>query len=741
MLKSNSEKENTLYKINFYLLVIPILILPFMCLFEFFTHYGILDNKLLQIVIGTYFIFLIPLYPLFIFPGITLKIEKNHLSQKIPILITANISIFILYALFNRILINRFNWMDIFCLSLFTFFLSFTVIILEFLFGRREANKKREYITSFNDFLKSLKHQTEKNQLFPKNFLLFVIFLIVSGILVVVRFPILFGDDPWFHAAITKQTINCGNFNPVDRHYFSLFGFYSIGAFFQMISGVDVLLLARFFPIFTITLGGLLGYSLVKFFLDNDQIAIIGGVLFILTPLDSCLALGQYWPTAMVLICGFGNFLFSLKIHNENQNQIFNYIFLYITGIILYFIHDFTAILLLSGSLFVYIAQSFRNNKKKNLQIALHYCIIITISLLLRLICGMGLLPEKIGEIFPFSPILWIFLLPMAGVIIYLSQKIINKPYTNTNATQILQKLIPPNSKRSKIYKKKILIIILIVSISIGLSMFLIFPSFFKFAQIEVPQMALNVFFLVIVAFCSISGVITIQRKNFKTDILYFWIGFFLISLVGFVIIDFLFIHHAWWFRIIINASGIITLGMSAYIFLFLKKKSLFKQNGKKIIILFFLSLFINFGFYQSANYWYKTESDIDTALMLRPYIPKQDSVIITGFRWSYFLDYYTDFKIEVNWTEGYLLKTENHFNESGENALLKINESLNNVYVLLDFQQKSLGILGLENVIYGKINDSDIMEYYNLFYINKIMSMKTNGNLFAYLYWVNGKK
>ena len=325
---------------NIWFLILPLLIFPIMVVLEIVEYNTAFKNTIIQALLGIYFIFIIPLYTIFIFPGFGGKERDYFFSRRMPVLITSNLSIFVMFALFCRNIFNSFNWWGVFLFSISVFFLSLVISISKELFEQRKLNENTKLVHLLKNQASNIAEQVKSKIIFPKNYLLLLSFLIVCGVLVVIRFPGLFGDDPWYHAAITAQMIEKSNFTPVDEYYESLIGLYSIGAFFQLLTGLEILTIARIFPILTMCIGGMLGYSLVDFFLKNQQIAIIGGIIFAITPLDSALALGQYWPTSFAIILGLGNFLISLILTETNKNRSVNYVFFYTTGISMFFFQN-----------------------------------------------------------------------------------------------------------------------------------------------------------------------------------------------------------------------------------------------------------------------------------------------------------------------------------------------------------------------------------------------------------------
>ena len=429
-----------------------------------------------------------------------------------------------------------------------------------------------------------------------------------------------------------------------------------------------------------------------------------------------------------------GNFLISLKLSKIDKNRLIYYIFFYTTGISIFLFHDYTVILFFGGFLFIYIIQLFRR-KEKIIGLIINYGITAFIAIFSGVLGGMVPIYKRFNDSMPIPPILWIFSLLGAGIVIYIAQKIIVKPGTTTNSLD----LIPKTGKRSKVFQKETQIFVLITSIAIGIAMFFIIPILFKYAQIQIFQMVINIIFLINLAFYSISGIITIQRKNFKTDISFFFIAYLLLMLIVFLVIDTLFTRRYIWTRIAVISSGIISLGSCAYIYLQMKRTSILKDRFKKVAIVISIGLFLNFGSYLSANYWIKSDSEINTAQTMTTYLPEENTIIISGFRWAYIMDFYSNFNIKINWSETQLIKIENQINQDGENLILKtINNSFNNVYLLLDFSQQSLGLLGMESRFFGVLTDSEIDQYHNLHYLNKVLNMKCNsGDLFSQLYIV----
>lgn len=728
--------ENFSFWYNFYLIIVPILIYPIMIILELLIHFNLFRNIIIQFIVGIYF-FIIPLYPIFF--RLDRKPSNLMISENLVYLLVADLSIYVLFAVFLNIFSLSFNFVYVFLFSIVLFAASFLVSLYRIYKSNEILDNKKKLKNIFMENLFYFKKESRNYRFFPKNYLLLLIFLLMAGIFVAVRFPVLYGDDPWFHAEITNLLVKTGSFSWT-KEYYSLIGFYSLGGTFQLFTGIDILTIAKWFPVLSFLLGGVLGFTIMKLFFKNDQIAILGGVIFIITPFNMALILGQYWPSSIASILCLGSILFSLKIIDTQEDQPIMYLFLTLAGISSFFVHDFTAVLMYIGIIFVYMIQALRR-RKNNLRMIFIYIFVIVFSVILRVIDKMSFLSGLLINIITLPYYLWIGLIIGAIFGAYILHKLIPRPEIITKLDKNIIEKKPIKRKITDIFfQKKFLIIIFTTSLIITILSYIFLPIFYGITQIKIPSLLMTTFFTASAFFLVTTGIITFQRKNFRGDILFFWIIYFGLIIAGLSAINIFFHNFSWSLRIIINASGILSIAMTSYMYIHIHKRNLLKRKNRLILGIFLIGLFVNFGFLESGIYQYKTRSEINTTEIMSSYIPYNDSILISGFRWEHILQYYSNFNIPVEWQYGYLLKIENQTSPSGENNLLKFEQGYhkNNTYLLLENTQMTLGILAIDNQYYGSLTKTELQQYCGLPYLDMVLNSKSLDNEFQQLYWLN---
>jgi len=121
-------------------------------------------------------------------------------------------------------------------------------------------------------------------------------------------------------------------------------------------------------------------------------------------------------------------------------------------------------------------------------------------------------------------------------------------------------------------------------------------------------------------------------------------------------------------------------------------------------------------------------------------------NVVFSEFGWGYVIDYYDypfddEYKAFLYNGSIYILAREvdffppnNHINESGINLLREFKEKYDSdVYII--FENDYIIDRGFE--LFGRLTPEETEEYYNLDYLNKICSSKTEDGIEIPLYWV----
>ena len=127
-----------------------------------------------------------------------------------------------------------------------------------------------------------------------------IIFLILICIFNVVRFEYFFGTDPWLHSYISKRIVKM-NHLPLKEYYGSV-GLPIFGAIIHFFSGVDFILIPKFFIFYTIPLSALIFYNILMRIFKNQNLAFFGVFILEFSSLGFAYMMYQYWPAHLSLI-------------------------------------------------------------------------------------------------------------------------------------------------------------------------------------------------------------------------------------------------------------------------------------------------------------------------------------------------------------------------------------------------------------------------------------------------------
>jgi hypothetical protein len=154
----------------------------------------------------------------------------------------------------------------------------------------------------------------------------------------------------------------------------------------------------------------------------------------------------------------------------------------------------------------------------------------------------------------------------------------------------------------------------------------------------------------------------------------------------------------------------------------------------------FLILLLLCHASYSSANQWYESDSEINSVVIYKDYIPANDNYIIGSFRWNYISSYYSNFSVNVDFFFGDLLIPGNQIYSNGTNAIAQQKEfnGDKNTYLMLDQKQMTLGISGRTERYFGTLSQEDLNSYNNITYLNKIASTRSSGDIFNYLFYFN---
>ncbi|MFW9785398.1 MAG: hypothetical protein ACFFFB_24165, partial [Candidatus Heimdallarchaeota archaeon] len=228
---------------------------------------------------------------------------------------------------------------------------------------------------------------------------------------------------------------------------------------------------------------------------------------------------------------------------------------------------------------------------------------------------------------------------------------------------------------------------------------------------------------------------------------LYLWgLGLALLLTMGFIL-NMIIISYMIWQRILYLVPPIIVIGFVSYVYKLIRLHSI-QLTKMKVVILFIItfSLFTTY-FNESVSHdvFNLKKREVNIINWYTNYTSNQ-SVILTEFGWGYIFNYYdypfynkTDIilyngNIYISANTINLFPPDNHINGTGVNLLKKIKDDYNSdVYII--FEDDYVINNGLE--LFGRLTKEERELYYNLFYINKICSSKTERGEEIPLFWV----
>ncbi len=718
--KCKSKSENFIFLIvrNFDLLVNLFLVLSiFLITISFF---GFNLNSLFILFPSVFLIYFIPGYQLFF----RIFEHKYNFIEKIALTI-------IFSMIFNILIGIIGGYLGILISGLF--YMICILIAFYFLMFLNKCIRKTALIKQ-NDVM-------HIGNLIPKNFLLFIVFLVLFAFFSISRYPLLFGTDPWFHLILTNEIIETGKI-PFES-YRGLNGLHLMGAVIHFFSGYPTIEIVRYFPIINYIISGLIGLIVFKKIFKNNQIGILSSLLLLVAPYHYDEAQSQYSPTALCLsIFLFMMFFYIERIKNfkfEIKQSVISYIFIGIGFFALIFISDISAILFLG--LFIFISFFFTIlDKKKFIDLGF-----FTFLFLIYVVYNIIGFQTIIVESFLVDLSLPIYLFPILGVI-GISLIILISKYSSEPKGKFKSWLnVEPNAsilkKVSLIYLKPILIILIIIlpiiiSILITISFTISYDFVYIFTYIVIP-------ITVIVAsmILSVFGVIIYRKKHLDGTLIYLWTYYSVLILAVYFIYDLLFIKYMLWIRMITYSSiGLICAEM-AYLFYLYQDKFFKPKTYKKFYLIVFNLTLISSLLATSNVTQFKKSYEISSAQWFGRHLSKESS-FLTGFRWNYILDYYSGENQSIYFNEAFLLFPSNQINETGFNNLRQFQQELNEIdlFLLLDDKQIMEGIFGdVIGINLGKLNSTILKEYYNLPYLNRIFTSKNAMNQSVQVYWVNG--
>ncbi len=744
------------YRIHFFLFLISIFCILFINLNYTIIESieGISTNLFLSLVFkfltafsSIFTILFLPTFPIFF---IKFKHKNIKFREKISFTIVSNLSFYILLGFLG---IGLRLYITFFYFSFMVTVSYFLIVLIIFI---------QEYLKGINIFLIKLKRNNNNRETLEKHtilsyvrdffslngILLYVfIFLVCWFFIVITRFFI--STDPWLHISIIKYITEV-NYIPLNEYFGSL-GFHIFGAVIHFFSGLDIILIPKYFVLYTIPLGSLIVYNLLMRIFRNKNLAIFGVFLLLISSLGFIHLLTQFWPSSLVFIqCLIIFFLLYVRLQTFTResipkkevirtNMLFSYIFSIIIFISSFFTHSLLTMILVFSYLWVYLIYFARNHRRGfDIVLLIIFFGIFLIFYLFNISIG------HISAFNPFSLLSWYQILLGVLAFTFFETLFLMHYRKSLDFTKGRFKLIIFGKKNKK-YKKiedKYLFPFIFGLILILICFYVIFNQLvFNFDAISI----FNAIEILLLSLFAIWGLALFQYKP-RGKPLFLW----LISLAFIFLIVFLFDATvgvtSFFSRVFYLSSIIISIGFTSYMYKLIKTNSI--QHRKFKLFFFFIMIFSFFvSFLQnsvSVEMFSLKEREVNSVQWYINYA-SSEHVIISEFGWGPIFIYYgypyEDKNLTLVLGSVYLLLTINEsllhpslHNLNGANVLKNVSETYVTEVILIlpkEFYLPSSW------QFFDQLSEEEIEAYYDLQYLNRIFSAKGEDGEETPYYWV----
>ncbi|MFX0026992.1 MAG: hypothetical protein ACFE8M_11330 [Candidatus Hermodarchaeota archaeon] len=574
--------------------------------------------------------------------------------------------------------------------------------------------------------------------------LLLIVFLILLSIQYSIRFSYFYGTDAIYHVFLTK-IINEINYLPLDQ-YFGALGLHLFTALIHFFSGIDQLILAKYFSFYTLFVSGLIIYIILMRIFKNKNLAILGVFLIEFTSLGFSYMMYQFWPTVLATIqslCIF--FLLYSRLENfikekppEKRIIFSNLTFTYTLIILIYisalFTHSLISTIYIVSFTFIFLVYFSRNYKRGIDLIILCACL----GIFLALFNITGISSHWIIVDILMLPWYFLVIAGITGLLIILKFRSGIRFEKNKFKSVIWGHKYGYYRKIEGKFVFPLFFLFLIVFI-IG---FLIFNLNILDLNLSNVFAAIECF---IIIFFGIWGLTLFQKKPRGKPLVLWFFGMAIIYLLA-LFLDILILHGFWSGRILILFSPILIFGFISYLY------KLIKLNSIKKIKIFMLSFIIFMFFTQFSdqlldidNIQYSLHRREVYSLRWYSNYTSEVNLVISEFGNFYVIMYY-EYPYEENnksilaynlinfILDLAIFKPANHFYANGTNKLQQMKETLNTeIYLILDDNYLPFNEFDIKK----RLSEEELEEYYRMNYLNKICSSKSENGIEFPFYWV----
>ncbi|MHA2120578.1 MAG: hypothetical protein ACW990_05150 [Promethearchaeota archaeon] len=698
-------------------------------------------------LLSTGFIVLfLPSYPIFF---IISKNIKFNLLEKLSLTIIISAVFYILSGYLGfifRIPITGFFFFGVLSITYFSI-ISF-VIYCEITKGSYNFIRSIETFNSIRERAESFSLIRYIKVKIPINGCLLIIFITFICFLNIVRVSIFAGTDPWLHI-FNSKIITQLNYLPLGNYHKTM-GLNIFEAVISFFSGINHILIPRYFVFYTFFVSGLIFYNISMRIFKNRTLALFSVFVLEFSSLGFSTMMLQYWPSGFSLIMFLMIFFLLyvrlqklIKTKRPSKQDILSdlpitYLLIFIIFVGAVLTHIITSLIFLISFLWLYIIYFFKD-RNRGIDF-LFLCVLFGISIVL---INLGVGSGQFG--FFTINISWYYLLmvgsagSVAGVIILwkLQKSIL---FTKGRYKSIIK---GETKSYYKLVGDRIIIPLFFTSIIlITILLLIINLVWLNFATINI----LNITEILLLSSFAIVGLFLFQKKP-RGKPLYLWgFGLALLLAIGFIL-NLLIFSNMIWQRILYLIPPIIVIGFTSYIYKLVKTNSI-RLSWIKIVLLATItfSLFTTY-LYESVSHdiFNMKKSEVNTILWYDTYSSKQN-IILTEFGWGYVFNFYDFPFYDKNEAFYYnaniyiltavtdLFPPNSHINESGVNLLREIKEK-HNSDVYLIFEDDYLINRGFK--LFGRLTPEETEKYYSLSYLNRICSSKSESGEIVPLYWV----
>ncbi|MHA2393142.1 MAG: hypothetical protein ACXAEX_14475 [Promethearchaeota archaeon] len=565
----------------------------------------------------------------------------------------------------------------------------------------------------------------------------------------VVRVSYFPGTDPWLHI-FNSRIITELNYLPLENYHATM-GLNIFEAVIVFFSGINHILIPRYFEFYTFFLSSLIFYNLTLRIFKNQNLALFGVFILEFSSLGFSTMMLQYWPSGFSLILLLMIFFLLyvrlqdlIHIKRPSKKDLFkdiilNYILITLIYLSAVLTHVITSTIILFSFFWLY-AIYFLKDRNRGFDFIL-LCVLFGITLIL-IYFGIG--SGQLGFFIPFN-IPWYLLIGMAvggivfGVLLFwkLQKSIIFSKgrfkstilgRTSPYYKKIEDKIIIPF-----IFSSLILLTVVILILNIIWLNFEIINIF-------------NISEIMLLSAFAIWGLYIFQKKP-RGKPLYLWgLGLAFLLTVGFIL-NLLIFNNMIWQRILYLIPPIIVIGFISYIYKLIRIHSI-QFLKMKVIILFIITFSLLTTYLNesvSHDVFNLKKKEVNTMLWYTNNT-SNSNVILTEFGWGYIFNYYDypfydkdeaflyNENIYILTAVSNLFPPDNHINGSGVNLLRKIKREYNSEVYLI-FEDDYVINRGFE--LFGRLTSEERETYYNLIYLNKVCSSKTENGEDIPLFWV----